>query len=108
MEGKEIGAESADGWVVVVNGIGDSVVEEELMDKFSEFGEVKSIVFPISKRSAQSYGYAFIQFVEKKGAKGAVEEGNGSSLKGSNIVVDFAFKEPPYRSYSSSQYNYKN
>ncbi|CAG7896713.1 unnamed protein product [Brassica rapa] len=64
---------------IFVGGIDADVTEEDLMQPFSQFGEVVSVKIPVGK------GCGFVQFGNRKSAEEAIENLNGTVI-GKNTV----------------------
>jgi len=87
---------SVEGWIIIATGIEtEETKEEDLMDKFSSFGQIRSLVFPLNKQTGNNFGYCLIEFTEKKEAMEAIRVSNGELFRGKKLVVDFAFTAPP-------------
>jgi RNA recognition motif-containing protein len=67
--------------------------EEDIIDKFSEYGDVRNIELTLDKCTGYVKGYALIQYEKLEQAKEAISEMNQSQLLGQIISVGFAFKQ---------------
>jgi RNA recognition motif-containing protein len=61
--------------------------EQDLIDLFSPFGEVKSVKIVIDKTTRQNKGFAFVEMADRKGGTAAIKKLNGSEQMGRAIVV---------------------
>ncbi|KAJ2738670.1 proteasome regulatory particle subunit [Coemansia sp. Cherry 401B] len=82
---------SVEGWVVVVTGVHEEAREEDLLDRFADYGPVRSLHMNLDRQTGFVKGYALLEFREFDHARAAVEQAAGSSLLGQRIAVDFAF-----------------
>jgi RNA recognition motif-containing protein len=64
---------------IFVGGIDPDVIDEDLRQPFSQFGEVVSVKIPVGK------GCGFVQFADRKSAEDAIESLNGTVI-GKNTV----------------------
>ena len=67
-----------------------SLEEAELRELFEEFGEVSSVKIITDKYSGRSKGFGFIEMPDDESAKKAIQELNGSDIKGRAVVVNKA------------------
>lgn len=85
---------SIEGWVVFVCGLNEEINEEELHDRFSEFGNIKDLKLPLNHRTGYSKGYALLKYQSFQEAKAAVDQMNGDIFMNCMISCDFAFNHP--------------
>ena len=67
--------------------------EEDLEKVFGEYGEVTSVKIIRDKYTDQSKGFGFIEMADDAAAQKAIEELNGSDVKGRELRVNQA--RPP-------------
>jgi len=70
-----------------------NVTEEELEQAFSKFGEVTTVKIIRDKYTDQSKGFGFIEMANDEEAQKAIDEINGTELKGREMRVNQA--RPP-------------
>jgi len=75
---------------IYVGNLPYSVTEEDLNEKFAEYGEVTSVNLISDKFSGQSKGFAFVEMAKQSDAEEAIKALNESSLKGRNMKVNQA------------------
>ncbi len=66
------------------------ISEDELKAIFEEYGEVTSVKIITDKYSGRSKGFGFIEMPNDAEAKEAIENLNGTEVKGRNIKVNQA------------------
>ncbi len=70
-----------------------SLTEEELEKVFAEYGEVASVKIIRDKYTDQSKGFGFIEMSDDAAAQKAIDELNGTEVKGRELRVNQA--RPP-------------
>ena len=70
-----------------------SLTEEELEKVFAEYGKVTSVKIIRDKYTDQSKGFGFIEMADDSAAQKAIDELNGTEVKGRELRVNQA--RPP-------------
>jgi RNA-binding protein 8A len=82
---------SVEGWVVFITGIHDEANEEDINEKFGEYGQIKSIVLNLDRKLGTPKGYALVEYSEREEAQDAINALHGTQLLGKNIGVHWTF-----------------
>jgi RNA recognition motif-containing protein len=77
-----------------VSNIDYSLSEDDLMDLFSEHGEVKSVKILIDLESKKSKGFGFVLMADQNGAIAAIQSLNTRKFNGRPLSVQIARPRP--------------
>lgn len=73
-----------------IGGLPYSSTDQDLTDRFGEFGTVVSAVVIKDRDTGRSKGFGFVEFDSEDAAKKAIEQLNGKDFDGRNITVNEA------------------
>lgn len=73
-----------------VGGLPYQTTEQDLIDLFSQGGEVASAVVITDRDTGRSKGFGFVEMNDEEEARSAIERLNGSTLGSRTIIVNEA------------------
>lgn len=85
-----------------VGNLSPEVTEDDLRGAFEPFGQITSIKVIKDKFTGEPRGFGFVEMPGKQQAKSAMDNLNGTELKGKKIIVNQAREQTDRRHGGSS------
>jgi len=90
---------------VFIENLSDDTTQMELLDLFSEVGQVLEIVLPTDESSGRLKGFAFIEFAYEASVPIALEKLNGHELNGKSLRISQVEDRPQHSQNARNQFS---
>ncbi|GAA5957114.1 hypothetical protein JCM8115_003961 [Rhodotorula mucilaginosa] len=88
-------ARSVEGWIIIVTNVHEEANEDDVMDRFSDYGKVKNLHLNLDRKTGFVKGYALVEYETKEEALRAIAEAPQEPFLEKVLACDFAFVQPP-------------
>ena len=89
---------------IYVGNLSYNATEDEIRQAFAEHGEVSSVKIITDRETGRSRGFAFVEMPKRDEGQTAINELNGSEVRGRNIKVSEARPKKDDRGYGGGPF----
>lgn len=75
---------------IYVGNLSFNLSEDDLKNKFEEFGAVNSVNIIKDRETGKSKGFGFVEMAEKDAGQNAIDQMNGTEYEGRRVIVNEA------------------
>lgn len=80
-----------EGWIIFISNVHPEATEDHILDKFTEYGDVKNIHLNLDRRTGYVKGYALLEYEQHDHALAAIKAMHQQELLERSISVGWAF-----------------
>ncbi|KFD61655.1 hypothetical protein M514_26174, partial [Trichuris suis] len=92
---------SVDGWLIFVKNLNEEITEQDLKDRFIDYGQIKGINLHINRMTGYPMGTAIIEYAKFDEASYAIKDADGKTWMGTELEVGWCFMEEAGREKKS-------